>query len=183
MPNHCETDLTISGPSHSITEIESMFFNDDGSLNCDAVIPYPEYFKELDRIAGEWEDTYTTDGFRLHDDSNTGGIIPTRPTDGFNAGGYEWCVNNWGTKWGTYRGEGKYIVSDPLSDVVSFITTFTSAWSPPIPVISRLAELYPDVTITMNAYECGAGFHMENTWIDGVLQSETEHRYDGERGG
>lgn len=51
---------------------------------------------------------------------------------------YDWCINNWGTKWNSYdawKGEDKSLI-------------FSTAWSAPHPVIEALAKKYPDVFIT-----------------------------------
>ena len=45
---------------------------------------------------------------------------------------YDWRVQNWGTKWGGYDGR----FSD---DQTAF--SFCTAWSPPLPIIKKLAEL------------------------------------------
>ena len=50
---------------------------------------------------------------------------------------YSWCVNNWGTKWNAMD-----------VSVGNNTIEFDTAWSAPIPVIEKLAEMFPDVTIT-----------------------------------
>ena len=52
---------------------------------------------------------------------------------------YEWCTNNWGTKWNAYGyDEGTdYSASGNLH--------FQTAWSAPHPVIKKLAQMYPDI--------------------------------------
>ena len=51
---------------------------------------------------------------------------------------YEWCSKNWGTKWNAYDIED--------SDLPNSIT-FNTAWRFPYPVIQKLSEIFPDVTI------------------------------------
>lgn len=48
---------------------------------------------------------------------------------------YNWCIDNWGTKWNAL-GTGKWIDEDTI--------TFKTAWSAPLPVIEKLSEMYPD---------------------------------------
>lgn len=50
---------------------------------------------------------------------------------------YDWCQKNWGTKWSAY--ETRLFDADTL--------TFTSANTPPEPVLARLSKMYPDVEI------------------------------------
>ena len=46
---------------------------------------------------------------------------------------YQWRIDNWGTKWAGYDGR----VTD--EDYSAF--SFDTAWSPPLPIIKKLAEL------------------------------------------
>lgn len=48
----------------------------------------------------------------------------------------EWCPKHWGTKWNAYN-----ISVDENS------ITFDTAWTTPIPIVNRLAELFPEITI------------------------------------
>jgi hypothetical protein len=47
-------------------------------------------------------------------------------------GWYDWCIQNWGTKWRGYDGRFN-------DDQTAF--SFCTAWSPPLPVIKKLAEI------------------------------------------
>ena len=50
-------------------------------------------------------------------------------------GWYDWCIDNWGTKWNAYgfgAAETKTI-------------SFTTAWSRAMPVMTKLSEMFPDV--------------------------------------
>lgn len=50
---------------------------------------------------------------------------------------YDWCRDNWGTKWNAYENK------QPDTDTIIFET----AWAPPEPVIARLANMYPEAEI------------------------------------
>jgi hypothetical protein len=163
MPNHCDSDLIVSGDPKLLDEILAKFFNEEGELNCDAVIPYPDKFKRLDEAAKKW------------DDEKKG--WEGRPKDGFNSGGYEWCCNNWGTKWGTYDGSG--VERKPRS----FSVRFNSAWAPPTPVVNKLAEMYPTIKFSLDGYEQGAAYHYIGRWENGVQTRDEELSYRGGRGG
>src|SRR5262249_40688206 len=62
----------------------------NGCLDFNAFLPYPERFLALDKAAEEWEERKRNDPDLDYRD---------RPKDGFNQGGYEWCIANWCTKW------------------------------------------------------------------------------------
>ncbi len=166
MPNHCETDLTLTGPKDLIDKVLAAHFTPNGELNCDSVIPYPAHLKALDDAAKAWDDKPEPKDWK------------DRPKDGFNQGGYEWCCSNWGTKWGTYDSGG--IERTPKGAAMSF----NSAWSPPHPVLAKLAALYPDLSIVAKSYEQGAGYKCDYRWKKGELVKEqTDNCYRGGRGG
>ncbi len=60
---------------------------------------------------------------------------------------YEWCIQNWGTKWNAYD-------CDIAPDGTQI--KFLSAWSAPHPILQKLSEMYPDIV-------------MEHQWADGDL--------------
>lgn len=51
---------------------------------------------------------------------------------------YEWCCDNWGTKWNS--GEPQ---------VNGNIITFETAWSTPVPIIEKLSITYPNLEFTV----------------------------------
>ena len=74
---------------------------------------------------------------------------------------YNWCVENWGTKWdfgadiGTDKNPQEYALK--ATRVGNQITvSFDSAWSPPLGLYSKLVELGFDVQATY--WEPGMGF-------------------------
>lgn len=51
-------------------------------------------------------------------------------------GWYNWCVNNWGTKWDV-GGDGR----DPIEDPNVLEVSFESAWAPPTTAYEKLCAL------------------------------------------
>jgi hypothetical protein len=60
---------------------------------------------------------------------------------------YEQRINKWGTKWVGYD---LYIGESTID--------FFTAWSPPIPIIKKLAELHKDFVFRLEYYEDGNAF-------------------------
>jgi hypothetical protein len=65
---------------------------------------------------------------------------------------YDWSIVNWGTKW---NGGDASVESLELE---SFTIHFSTAWSPPIPVIAALCDQHPDVEVEMAYAETGMWF-------------------------
>ncbi len=55
---------------------------------------------------------------------------------------YDWCLENWGTKWNAYETEVVCDTEDRLE------VAFQTAWSPPVPVYQDLAEKFPSLDVS-----------------------------------
>jgi len=66
-------------------------------------------------------------------------------------GWYDWSVIYWGTKWNAYNYE------DLGGTVGQARCQFTTAWSPPEPVLQALVNKYPGIRVLNNWYEEGCG--------------------------
>ena len=62
---------------------------------------------------------------------------------------YEWRLTNWGTKWNAFDSE--------QADDTTIL--FSTAWSAPFSVIEKLAEKFPDVTITLEWADEDIGYN------------------------
>jgi hypothetical protein len=171
MPNYCECDLYVSGPKDRLEEFIRAAAGKESFLDFDRLIPYPEEFRELDRLAEEWGKKATTE--------RTG----PRPADGSNQGGYDWCIEHWGTKWNAF---GVRVDLEPVQDgeadacvKIAFITP----WSPPAPVIEHAAKRFSDLSFDLYSFECGAGFSGKFACRDGRVTCDKMRPYYGSRGG
>ena len=167
MPNHVTNNLTFHGDPEAIQKMLEAVKNDEkgfGSIDFNKLLPMPP---ELNIESG----SRTTDGINAYNafvEIYTLGQDPEKmdllniPEDrekaflnmrkdinketwelgraAFrniqrfgHATWYSWCTCSWGTKWNAY---------DLNSDGNSL--SFHTAWSPPLPVIRKLAECFPD---------------------------------------
>ena len=178
MLNWCENELRVEGPQKELKRFKELAgkhnrLDNDPVLNANNFIPYPKEFDELDKIAKDWMDKADkfakenkaegwyklSDELTVQFEKDNG----KRPSDGFNKGGYNWCCDNWGTKWGFCEA----IVADYSVDKEDgeIFYEFDSAWSPPVPVIVKMAEMFPTLTFDLRYFEQGAAFN-------GVLRCE-----------
>lgn len=57
---------------------------------------------------------------------------------------YEWSINNWGTKWNAYG----YVEKMDMSVLTESNTLWmNTAWAAPHPVILKLSQMYPDLSL------------------------------------
>lgn len=127
MPNHVTNRLTVRAAPEKVKEIFAAIGGrnavDDAEMLIDfnRIIPYPEKFRRLDEISNAYEKEHPGDW-------------NNRPKDGYNQCGYEWCIQNWGTKWNAYD---QYRLSEN-------VIRFDTAWSAPRKIMDALAARFPD---------------------------------------
>ena len=172
MPNHVENDLVIRGPKKDVAAfleaVRGEREDHNGKtvvipLDHNKVIPYPQHYADADakaevaRKKGNWD-----------------------VKDGYNQGGYEWCLSNWGTKWGFYDFSELDVSKSGTSAKVSFST----AWSPAFPLFQKMSEMFPSLTFTVRYFERGMGFQgIYKAKGGSVLEDLSSNDYRGRRGG
>ena len=158
-----------------LKEVEK-FKKENVKLDFDKYIPYPKEFTDKDKQASK---------NRVEKQTTINGKLDT--TDGYNSGGYEWCIQNWGTKWGAMDFEITNDISsweDKAKVKHAEISyTFNTAWSPPIPVIEAMSKKYPKLNFDLRYFERGMGFNGIFRVQDGKVEMNEEGKYYGERGG
>jgi hypothetical protein len=164
MPNHVDQDLYLTGDVESLKSFLEFAKEDDEILSANKFIPYPDEYLIQDKIAAEK---------RLKGDYMA--------RDGFNSGGYQWCLQNWGTKWGIYhaRIEAQKLIGK--KGRVKF--TCQSAWSPPLPVIKAMSDKFPSLKFKLKYYEGGMGFKGIYIVEGGTVLEDSDAKYNGHRGG
>lgn len=188
MPNHVEHDMWVSGKPEVIEKFLDFAKDDQSILSADKFIPYPKMFKDLDEKANQrFEQLVMLRGLAEKAvgtpayDAIAKDIAKLETqrdvTDGFNSGGYDWCVRSWGTKWGIYNAS----IKKRTKRSVKFL--FESAWSPPTPVIEKMGELFPHLSFTVRYYECGGAFKGVIKVKNGKTVENSTARYHGHRGG
>ena len=165
MPNWCENNLIIRGSRKELDK----FKKDMGEKLLDArkIIPYPEKYDKLDIISRKWYKKADEYARKVGNDAREwycGDKLTKKQRedfykengkekkDGFNSGGYEWCYENWGTKWGFCDVVIRYENEDEI------YYTFETAWSPPLPLIDEMSAIYPKLEIVLNYVEEGEQF-------------------------
>lgn len=86
----------------------------------------------------------------------------------------DWYCENWGTSGNAYN-PYRTRVNDRIA-----VYDFYTRWSPPVPILERLAELYPHGHFRLSYWESGAGF---SGWVSSSGKSHYNNRYRGRKGG
>ena len=139
MPNWCDNNITIRGKAQDINAIYQQCLKDDVDL-CEAVKPIPAALRDTTSPAPK-------DG--------------SQPVvDGVN-NWYDWCVNNWGTKWDLCDAEYEY--EDAGEGEATLQINCQTAWGPPCVIYDTLVDKGFYVYATY--HEGGMGF--AGIWEDG----------------
>ncbi len=123
----------------------------------------------MDEAAEVWEQNHPQGDWR------------ERPKDGFNSGGYEWCRKHWGTKWNACRVETGTLTNCGEDGTVEM--HFSTAWSPPLPVIRKASEMFPELDFELRYFERGCGFNGLCICRGGEAVIDEAGPYFGHRGG
>jgi hypothetical protein len=140
MPNWVYCKMSVKGNKKELDRFIKFAKEGEDLLSANKFIPYPKKYAGMDIIAEEKNKIFKTEYVK----------------DGFNSGGYEWCVKNWGTKWGI--NESKLVKQK--NNELDYI--FETAWSPPDPVIKKMSAMFPTLEFKMKWVE-------ENMESKGVL--------------
>lgn len=182
MPNHCENDLYVSGKRADLNKFKEFCKGESTVFDFNKFIPYPEEFTKKDREAQSISDAFknmSKGACRMWLDVH-GYIDVMKPydvKDGFNSGGYEWCVKHWKTKWTAYQDSIKTDKGNRLT------ITFQTAWSPPIPIVEKASEMFPLLEFTLKYFERGGAFQGVYKIKDGTILEDSSREYKGNRGG
>lgn len=84
---------------------------------------------------------------------------------------YDWCISNWGTKWGFYDAKDHGMHHNKYLHY-----TFTTAWSTPDKVIKAMSKLFPKLVFRLEYFEggddfCGIDEYNNGLWIGGKKDS------------
>ena len=183
MPNHVENELLIEGKKADLKKFKAFAKTKESVLDTDKFIPYPKKFKEQDKkvkkLKKTWEKKREKSKETPEDKKNEWFKANPYPTDSFNSGGYEWCLNNWGTKWGIYRAEVNRV--DFKYEELEY--TFDTAWSPCLPVVLKMSKMFKNLKFNLRYFEGGNGFHGYFVCKAGKVIEKIEADYFGHRGG
>ena len=157
MPNYCYNIIEISGDEDEINKMVELIEGEETEFDFNKVLPYPEKYAMLDKKCNEMRDNKVD--------------LKNIPTDGFNSGGYEWCISNWGTKWNAIEA-----VVSALGDVAEI--SFDTAWSPSLELTKALSELFPTLDFKHSYEEGGCDFSGYILFENGDILEDKSGNYE-----
>ena len=176
MPNWCSNDLEVSGEKQDLMNFK-LFARGKGRDNVEETAfdenkfaPYPEKFQLIDERADEdqrlWQKEIEKAGVAKMSEKDKEAWHKAHPhrmmEDGYNQGGYDWCIANWGAR-GICQAE-LYSETDTKLNY-----GFDTAWSPPIPLVKKMGEMFLKLKFKLVYKEEGMGFKGNFTMKNGQV--------------
>ena len=181
MPNYVKNILSFDGDPDQVSRLFSAIKGENGLMDFNKLIPMPpeleiESGSRTDAGFKEYMGFVADTGFRTELEQPYLAAPPEIDREEWDLGKqtfhnirefgcptwYEWRVQNWGTKWNASSAE---IAEGRMS--------FLTAWNAPEPVIEKLSEMFPTVSIHYVwadediGYNCG-----KRTYQGGVVTQE-----------
>ena len=130
MPNWCDCELVVTGPTGRVREFVEFAGRGGGAerhLDFDRFVPYPPRWEEMDLEFERWLER------------RDGRSEP--PVHAYTEWGYLWCCENWGSCRNAH--ETVLTVDEGTDGTASAVYSFFTAWSPPTPVVLAASKLFP----------------------------------------
>ena len=195
MPNYCYNELYITGKADDV----QAWIDWNETRQRQRVTEKEQLINQY----GEPETWYSTLPFEVYDklrvpreeiiDFND--YVPYPNELPYNKGGYEWCIKNWGTKWNAIEPrlteDEKYYkyteedIGEPIDEwqTRKVIIDFTTAWSPPTPVVIAMSRQFPKLVFELRFEEQGMQFQGVFVAEAGEIKADAEWTYHGTMGG
>jgi hypothetical protein len=205
MPNHCSNIVTFYGKTEVIKKIKAKIAEHKENNFIEALFPIPKIYEHLDSwnkhiINGKEECPTIKEGDGLYRKLDAFERVQLKEAGCESE--HNWCLHNWGTKWGAYDvGEqltplhellSDYLCSEvdepdgsedtfqydadlSLNESISF--TYQTAWCPATNGFASIAKEY-GVLIAHAYYESGADFcGYEVIGVDGKEDEMNDHYF------
>jgi len=147
MPNWCNNTLELAHEDPAMLERARVAFN-EGKL-CNEFVPVPQSLQITAGFLGDGEEQ------RKLEEATAQNLV-----DHGYGNWYDYCVNEWGTKWDV-GGDG--MTAEPTEDG-RLVMSFDSAWSPPCCFYEKMVDL----GFSVRAYYYEGGMNFAGIWEDGV---------------
>ena len=175
MEKWCDNELRVSGKTEDVRKFEKhakgkpwVDSKETTLIDFNKFVPYPDKYRDMDIAAHKYENENPKD-------------LSERPKGGFYSGGYDWCINNWGTKWNASQVELVNEMENKGKMELEY--RFSTAWSPPEPIVRKMGEMFPTLSFDLRYFEGSMGFNGMLRVEQGNVVAQESGAYFGTRGG
>lgn len=205
MPNHTANNFTITGPKDTIMAFieRAKDKNPDElepqALSFNSFLPMPSELRhttsptriqtqeEIDKAWADWNKRKEAGTLAHHEKDKPWGLGLTQEqyddliTKHGCANWYDWCVNNWGTKWDCYEVRD-WSINEVEVGRMSATIYYETAWSPVTQFWLKVSEMYSDCEFFHEYADEGGEFLGHETIQGGSLMHEEEFDWNSDDG-
>lgn len=156
MPNWCNNTMTLSHNDPAMMDKALTAWNTGSFLESFIPVPY-----ELTLVGGARIDITKLTNMDHHREMSKVIAEINKKHFGYESW-YEWCCDNWGTKWDIGHAS-EHGDPETLKDG-ALVVSFDSAWAPPIAAYEKLHAM----GFSISAYYWEPGMAFCGTWKDGA---------------
>lgn len=168
MPNWCNNILLLSGSPEALAYFRDKFDSRAVIIDPDEPARLPRRPGLLNTFVPTPLDLMYRPGIANGTDSSKRQMIAQHGALDW----YGWRIKNWGTKWD--------VMEDGVGfeeDGVCLLSSFESAWAPPIAGILAISELFPDVQFDLRYEEPGCDFEGQFVALNGEVLCNEEQSF------
>ena len=148
MPNWCSNELIVSGKAKDLAVFKAQAHRPSAGENSELDFCISRFIPIPEELVGTKSPV----------DKPNPKLVKKYGADNW----YDWCCNNWGTKWDV-EGQAAGVSKGKLG------YTFDSAWAPPSEAIRRISEMYPTLKFELRFSEEGMGFSGTQEIMNGEI--------------
>ena len=188
MPNHVQNILTIVGHKNHVEPMLEHLKDGDNEFSFTKIVPMPAELKgtrspaqivsEAEYKKIQYEKNFTENAHPMMDDK--GAITKKMSEDWKERFGadnwYDWCIINWGTKWGAYdiTVEEPETLPDRGDGFIKVEVRFQTAWSSGAAALAQLAEQYPTIEFYLIYADEDCGYNTGKIWWQGGFSIDSD---------
>lgn len=191
MPNHCNNIITVSGPIKELRRFLSEVASEKSVFDFNKILPCPKELLDVASPVRIMTQEEILQMWEKHRQLNKGehssltrphglGITKERQSELIARFGYDnwydWCCENWGTKWGAYD------VTDWVKVGKGFEASYDSAWAPPTNGLVNLSKLFPSLSFRNCYMETGMDFCGYDVIENGEIIEADEDKISSDTG-
>ena len=162
MPNWCQQNLVVVGPADDLTALKTAVFDGSERGDLNHLVPVPAELANT--VAGFFGDPEEQAKQAATEQANM-------EKYGFKDW-YDWCVENWGTKWGACDVD---MDTESIHGPEYWSGHFQSAWCPAEGLIKSISAQYPNLVFGISFIEESDAFAGWTVWRAGKTLAEVSY--------
>jgi len=147
MSNKCRGTLTVLGLDRDVQNFKEFASKDDRCLSAANFIPYPEKYKDFEKVYHEGvqkrksiNEKFNAEGNNTYEIYDRGFEVTPEIICGYDEGLVYWLKENWYTN----SGFCEPVIEEEDSELILY--RFYTKWAPILPVIEKMGEMFKTLT-------------------------------------